>query len=131
MSEAIPFRTKMMPEAWYQELDRGIRFAVRVLHARGLETCQSCQGGPDAARPDRGHAYDRPTVDLVASGSDSWGFVAMAALQDYGLRVRDVSLVWDIHEGLPYGKLWRITFWKTMEDRADEIPNFITGIQAQ
>lgn len=45
MKKEIPWRTKMMPDSWYLKLDRGIRFAVRVLHARGFETCQSCQGG--------------------------------------------------------------------------------------
>jgi hypothetical protein len=103
----------MMPESFYASLDAGIRFAVRVLHARGrIETCQSCQGGA-------GHAYDHPSVDLLAQGGDANGFAALAALVDYGLPVRDLSIVWHLQNGLPYEKLWRITFWRTMEDRAD------------
>ena len=39
-------RTMLKEEAFYQGLDDGIRFAVRVLHAAGFETCQSCEGGP-------------------------------------------------------------------------------------
>jgi hypothetical protein len=111
----------MWPEKSYRSLDRGIRFAVRVLHARGFETCQSCQGG-------NGHAYDHPTVDLVARGDDATGFGALAALRDYGLSVAELSIVWPIRNGHPYEKLWRITFDKTMEDRADEKPMFVYAI---
>jgi hypothetical protein len=108
----------MWPAKSYKALDRGIRFAVRVLHARGFETCQSCQGG-------KGHAYKEPTVDLVAGGDDATGFGALAALRDHGLPVSELSIVWPIRNGHPYEKLWRITFYKTMEDRADEKPMFI------
>jgi hypothetical protein len=131
MPKANPLRTMMMPPQWYDGLDKGIRFAVRILHAHGFETCQSCQGGADPARPHRGHAYDRPTVDMVATGDDALGFGALATLQDFGLRVRDISILWNIKNGLPYEKLWRITFWETMESRADEVPMFVWGYQAQ
>jgi hypothetical protein len=130
-TRAIPWRTKMMPESFYQQLDAGIRFAVRVLHAAGIETQQSCQGGGDPLRPVRGHAYDRPSIDLPAGGSDALGFAALAALAGYGLPVRDVAIVWPVKNGVPYEKLWRITFWVTMEGRADERPFFIYGAQAQ
>ena len=106
------------PEASYRRLDVGIRFAVRVLHARGFETCQSCQGG-------KGHAYDLPTVDLIARADDAEGFGALAALRTFGLPVAELAVVWPIRNGLPYEKLWRITFTRTFETRADERPNFI------
>ena len=128
---SAPIRNKMMPPGWYDGLDKGIRFAVRILHAHGFETCQSCQGGADPSRPDRGHAYDHPTVDMVATGNDAWGFAALATLQDFGLKVRDISILWNVQNGLPYEKLWRITFWETMEARADEVPMFVWGYQAQ
>lgn len=115
----------MMPESFYLSLDVGIRFAVRVLHATaGIETCQSCQGG-------KGHSYDRPTVDMIASGSDAKGFAALAALVDYGLPVADIAILWNIKNGLPYEKLWRITFTETMESRADEKPIFVWSYRAQ
>jgi hypothetical protein len=121
----MPSRDMMMPESFYQALDPGIRFAVRVLHAAGhVETCQSCQGG-------EGHAYDRPTVDLIAGSADAKGFMALSALVDYGLPVADVAILWHIKNGLPYEKLWRITFTKTMESRADEKPIFTYGYRAQ
>lgn len=119
-----PWRTKMMPDSWYQNLDEGIRFAVLVLHAAGIETCQSCQGG-------EGHAYHEPTVDLVAGHGDAWGFKALAALEDYGVSVRSVSLVWNISRGLPYEKLWRLVLNRPAKDRADDFPIFVFGYRAQ
>lgn len=116
----MPIRDTMWPDKSYAGLDPGIRFAVRVLHAEGFETCQSCQGG-------KGHAYDEPTVEMIASGDDTRGFGALDALRSYGLPVNAVALVWPIKNGTPYEKNWRITFTKSMEDRADEIPMFIFG----
>jgi hypothetical protein len=116
----MPVRDHMWPDASYKALDRGIRFAVRVLHASGFDTCQSCQGG-------KGHAYFEPTIEMVATGDDANGFGALAALRAYGLPVNAVALVWPVHvhNGTPYEKNWRITFSKTMEDRADDVPMFI------
>lgn len=82
----MPFHDVVAPEELYAELDEGIRFAVRVLHAAGFETCQSCQGG-------KGHSYDRPSIDMVCSDTDAQGFGALAALQAYGLPVDTISLV--------------------------------------
>lgn len=110
----------MWPEKSYQSLDRGIRFAVRVLHAAGIETCQSCQGG-------KGHPYPEPTVELVAGGDDAKGFAALAALRSYGLPVASIALVWRVENSTPFEKNWSITFYKTMEDRADEKPLFVYG----
>jgi hypothetical protein len=115
-------QNKMATEDFYAALDAGIRFAVRVLHAAGFDTCQSCQGGS-------GHPYHEPTVDMAAGGHDSHGFGALAALNAYGLPVADLSLVWPIANGLPYEKLWRITFTKPFADRADERPIFIFGYE--
>jgi hypothetical protein len=124
VTEEAVQRDLMMPEEWYQKLDPGIRLAVRVLHAHGIETCQSCQGG-------EGHAYDRPTVDLVARADDAVGFGALAALADFGLPVCDVAILWRVENGLPFEKLWRITFRRAMEDRADEHPNFVWSYEAR
>lgn len=134
--EARETRDMMMPESFYQQLDPGIRFAVRVLHAvGGIETCQSCAGsgafGAGSGKQDGDrHAYLEPTVDLIAGGGDATGFAALAALHAYGLPVARVALVWNIQNGLPFEKLWRITFFKTMEERADDRPMFIYGYRA-
>lgn len=109
---------------FYASLDPGIRFAVRVLHAHGIDTHQSCQGG-------LGHAYDGPTVDLGGEIHNAEGFAALSALAAFGLPVSSVSYHWSIDKGLPYENFWRVTFMKPMEERADERPNFVHGYQAQ
>jgi hypothetical protein len=116
----MPIRDMMAPESWYGTLDKGIRFAVRVLHANGFETCQSCQGG-------KGHSYDHATVDMVSTGDDAEGFGALATLQAYGLPVDAIAIVWPVRNGLPYERLWRITFRRPMEDRANDRPMFVYG----
>ncbi len=115
----LPFRHSMQSPAWYVSLDPGIRFAVRVLHAHGIDTGQSCEGGD-------GHAYDYPTIDLNARGpQDAAGFAALAALAAYGLPVRSVEFVWDVLNGVPVDSCWRIVFAEPMHDRADDQPMFI------
>ena len=44
--------------------------------------------------------------------------------------VDEVSIVWPIANGVPYEKLWRITFARTMESRGDERPMFVYGYRA-
>jgi hypothetical protein len=122
-AKEMPIRDNMWPDKAYADLDVGIRFPVRVLHAAGFETCQSCQGG-------KGHAYDRPTVEMISAGDDAEGFGALAALQAYGLPVADIAIRWPIRHGLPYERLWTITFSKTMEDRANERPMFVRCYRA-
>ena len=109
----------MWSDKSYDKLDKGIRFAVKVLHAHGIETGQSCQGG-------KGHSYDHPTIDTSKGDSGMDIFGAFYVLSQYGLPVRDISLVWDIgHHGVPGECIGRITFHRTMEDRADEWPMFV------
>lgn len=120
----VPLRSKVWSEADYQSLDRGIRFAVRVLHAHGVETGQSCEGGA-------GHAYFAPTIEFSADADDATGFIALGHLQRYGLPVDSVSIRWHVFRGLPFEKLWHITFWKKMDERADEQPGITWGYQFQ
>lgn len=117
----VTMRDKMMPEAFYQKIDAGIRFAVRVLHAAGIETCQSCEGGD-------GHAYHDPTVDLVAD--DGAGLRAVAALSDYGLDVLALAMVWPVRHGLIVDRIWRVTLRRAWPERANEQPGFIHGYVA-
>lgn len=106
---------------FYAGIDAGIRFAVRVLHAAGIETCQSCEGG-------QGHSYKEPSIDLRADGPHrASGFRALSALADYGLHVRRVELVWDVVDDLPTERIWRIVLRKAHPERADERPQFIHG----
>jgi len=103
----------------YSKIDAGIRIAVRVLHAHGIETGQSCQGG-------EGHSYPEPTVDLW-SDCKTTGFAAVHALMGYGLPVMSFARNWDILDGEVTGPFWRITFRRTMEDRADDELMFVWG----
>jgi hypothetical protein len=121
---SAPLRTHMAPEGFYEKLDPGIRFAVRVLHANGIETGQSCQGG-------EGHCYDRPTVDLWGEGADGApGFAALHALEQYGLRVESVALHWTVERGLPFQRFWRIALAQAWPERASERPMFVHGYMA-
>jgi hypothetical protein len=132
-----PWCDRMERDEWYQTLDPGIRFAVRVLHAAGFQTCQSCAGsGPFSELShkkdgDR-HGYLEPTIEMIASsGDDALGFGALAALRLHELPVSEIRRTWNIHNGLPYESLWSIVFSKSMEDRADDKPSFVHGYQAR
>lgn len=118
-----PVRDAMKQGEWYESLDPGIRFAVRVLHAHGIETGQSCQAGP-------GHCYDHPTVDLVHTDATTGeGLAAVAALVRVGLPVRTLSYHYDIVDGLPSEGFWRIEFGTDMRERADDWPMFVWSYQ--
>ena len=111
---------KVWEEKEYKKLDKGIRFPVRVLHAAGFETCQSCEGGS-------GHSYELPTIEMVSGGRDANGWGALAALENYGIRVFQLSITWPIKDGMPYEKNWTIALEKKLPERANEKPMFISN----
>jgi hypothetical protein len=88
------------------DLDAGIGHYVAVLRSQGIETCQSCQGGP-------GHAYLEPTIDFY--GDKAEGPRAVAAAFAYGLPVSELRRVWNLRDGELDGPLWQITFTVTAE----------------
>jgi hypothetical protein len=88
-------------------LDAGIEHYVAILKSQGVETCQSCQGGP-------GHAYLEPTVDFL--GGREEGPRAVAAALSYGLPVAELRRKWDVHNGEMEGPIWSMTF-KVTADR--------------
>lgn len=85
-------------------LDPGIRRAVEVLQAAGVETFESCQGGD-------GHAYPEPTVRF--HGHRDAGFRALAATMEVGLVVIALRRTWPIIDGEPTGPWWELTFAPT------------------
>jgi hypothetical protein len=85
-------------------LDRGIRRAVEVLQAAGVETFESCQGGD-------GHAYPEPTVRF--HGHREPGFRALAAAIEVGLPVVALRRTWPMVDGEPTGPWWELTFTPT------------------
>jgi len=74
---------------------------VRALAAVGVETFESCEGGP-------GHAYAEPTVRF--HGDRGEGLRALAAALSCGLLVRDLRRVWPVVSGEPTGPYWELTF---------------------
>lgn len=107
----------MGPDTFYADLDPGIRFAVKVLHAHGIDTCQSCEGGP-------GHSYPAPTVDMRGSAHEQPAFAALHHLETYGLEVTSVAQVWNVAQGRIHEVVWRVELRKACPERAEEWPMF-------
>ena len=84
-------------------LDKGIKEAVESLQEAGVETFESCEGGP-------GHAYAEPTVRF--HGGKSEGFRALSAAMSAGLCVTGLRRVWPIIEDEATGPWWELTFTK-------------------
>ena len=91
----------MAAEVYDPPLDPGIAHAVEVLRGAGVETFESCQGGP-------GHAYPEPTVRF--HGEQPEGYRAVAAALYAGLRVSELRRVWPLERGELTGPWWELTF---------------------
>lgn len=87
-------------------LDAGIRKAVLILNAAGIETYESCEGS-------EGHSYTEPTVRFF--GEPEAGFRALAIALTYGLPVMKIGRIWTIQDGEPHGPYWEMVFWKTLD----------------
>lgn len=82
-------------------LDPGIRYAVLILRAGGVETCESCEGGP-------GHAFPDPTVKFFGN---AWaGYQAFAVAMTHGLPVLELRHMWDCEAGQLAGPYWELVF---------------------
>lgn len=82
-------------------IDTGICREVRVLWENGVETTESCEGGP-------GHPFPDPTVRF--SGSKAEGFRALGIALQHGLKVDELRRYWSIEDGEPVGPYWEMTF---------------------
>lgn len=82
-------------------VDEGIRDAVLALRAVGVETYESCEGGP-------GHAYYEPSVRF--HGDQSEGYRALSAAIAANLPVGELRRVWMVIDGEPNGPWWELTF---------------------
>ena len=84
------------------KLDRGIRKAVEQLQASGIETFESCEGGP-------GHAFTEPTIRF--HGTPEAGWRAVSACLAFGLPVLCLRRVWYMeNRNEPTGPKWEIVF---------------------
>lgn len=82
-------------------LDDGIREIVITLIAHGVETSESCEGGP-------GHSFPDPTV--LFEGDNSGGLRALSVALAYGFPVTRLRRAWAIRDGLLHGPWWEMTF---------------------
>lgn len=90
-------------------LDPGIRHAVLVLRAGGIETFESCEGGP-------GHAFPDPTIKFDGS---SWaGYRAFAVAMEHGLPVLRLQHVYHCSDGQLAGPWWELVFRPEIRDLA-------------
>jgi len=90
----------------YDELDEGIREYVRILSEGGIETYESCEGGP--WKNGKGHAFPEPTIRF--SGTYATGFRALSIALYHGLPVDALRRFWNIVDGEPVGPDWEMTF---------------------
>jgi hypothetical protein len=82
-------------------LDAGIAPFVEVLRAAGIDTIESCEGGPD-------HAAAEPTVWI--NGERAEGFRALAVCAEHGLPLFALRRTWPIRDGEPTGPYWELVF---------------------
>jgi hypothetical protein len=78
----------------WDEVDTGIKPILRFFYEEGIETFESCQGGP-------GHCFPVPTVRF--SGDRAEGFRALSVALQYGLRPTGLRRYYAINEGEPVG----------------------------
>jgi hypothetical protein len=100
-------------------LDPGIAPWVELLRAHRVETYESCQGGADPERPERGHAYAEPTIAFF--GGPSAGFHAYAVAVQHALPVSCIRRVWKHDDHELCGPCWEMVFRRqaTAEDARD------------
>jgi hypothetical protein len=79
----------------------GICREVQLLREHGVETTESCEGGP-------GHPFPEPTVRF--RGSKAEGFRALGIALQHGLRVAELRRYWSIEDNEPVGPEWEMTF---------------------
>jgi hypothetical protein len=91
-----------MPIVYEPPLDKGIEHEVEILAEGGIETYESCQGGP-------GHSYLEPAVRFY--GERSEGFKALAIALQNDLKPSVLRRIWTIIDGEPVGPHWEMTFY--------------------
>ena len=85
-----------------EKLDDGIRDIVFILRSNGVETFESCQGGP-------GHHFKEPTVRF--HGGHATGPLAAGHALTHGLPVLTLRRYWNISQYELDGPYWEMTFY--------------------
>ncbi len=96
------------PEGTGLPLDAGIARFVRILAGNGVETYESCEGGP-------GHCSAEPFVKF--SGEPGAGLHAVSVAMAFGLPWREVRRVWSRINGELSGPTWEMTFSELADGR--------------
>ena len=86
------------------ELDPDIREAVLILRRDGIETFESCQGGP-------GHACPEPMIRFHGNAYE--GFRAFTIAKNHGLNVLAVAYEYTESEGWLQGPYWKMVLRNT------------------
>lgn len=111
MKAHLPTDWSLLEEAERQavvaKLDAGIRSVVHFLLEFGIETFESCEGGP-------GHAYKEPTIRFHGNTGEGWRAFGLVKQRD--LPVRALHRVWSIDDGEPVGPYWELVFWRKIEE---------------
>lgn len=91
----------MIAEFGIAQCDPGILPYVETLRAGGVETFESCQGGP-------GHYNDAPYIRF--HGGPAAGYHAISVALNHGLPISQLSREWEFKDGELTGPYWRVTF---------------------
>ena len=86
------------------DLDPGIRDIVILLREHGVDTGESCQGGP-------GHSYSHPVIHF--GGDEHAGLRALWLLESAGHHVDQLVRIWDLNAG--GFACWRVDLWPLPE----------------
>jgi hypothetical protein len=88
------------------KIDLGIKKAVEILKASGIETFESCEGGA-------GHAFTEPTIRF--HGTPEAGWRALAVCLARGLPILCIRRVWYVLDSNePTGPKWEVVFRKRL-----------------
>lgn len=103
-------------------LDRGIAEAVHILRDGGVETFESCEGGP-------GHTYSEPTIRFHG---DAWaGYRAFSVAMERGLSVAELRRVYDVVDTQLHGPWWEMTLRTTGKEPLQVAAGFAEGVTAR
>ena len=111
MNAAAHYERERALSALYElpdTLDAGIARFVEILHSNGVETYESCQGGP-------GHCSPEPFVRF--HGNSAAGWRALQVAMDHALPVAELRRFWAILDGEPVGPTWEMTFYKQADGK--------------
>jgi hypothetical protein len=84
-----------------KSIDKGIAREVRILWDNGVETFESCEGGP-------GHPFPEPTIRF--HGGQAEGLRALSVALQHGLKVQELRRYYVVIDGEPTGPHWEMTF---------------------